>query len=373
MDKHLHIVTHEVPWPVDYGGVVDLFYKIKALHQMGIKIHLHCFTSEKKEQPVLNQYCESIDYYSRKITFSIKDTFLPYIVQTRKNKKLLANLNKDDYPVLLEGIHCSYSLFRNLLPHKKAWIRLHNIEFSYYRKLFENERHPFKKIYYGIESLLLWRYEKKLAKKGSFLTVSNADAESYRSIFSPKAVIFLPVFTSWSAVKSSIGHGNYCLYHGNLSINENIRVVEWLLSEVFSKCDFPFVIAGKNPSEKLKKLAHQFNHTCIVENPSEFEMEDLIKKAHINVIPSFNNTGVKLKLIHALFNGRHCISNQAAVKGSGMESLCIMAESANDYIQCIEKLEKIPFTQEDIQQRELTLSGLYNNQENAVKLINCIY
>ena len=31
-NKHLHIVTLDTPWPVNYGGVVDLFYKLKALH-----------------------------------------------------------------------------------------------------------------------------------------------------------------------------------------------------------------------------------------------------------------------------------------------------------------------------------------------------
>jgi hypothetical protein len=43
MNKTLHIICHDVPWPADYGGVVDLFYKIKALHDEGVKIKLHCF------------------------------------------------------------------------------------------------------------------------------------------------------------------------------------------------------------------------------------------------------------------------------------------------------------------------------------------
>ena len=39
-ENHLHIVTLDVPYPADYGGVVDLFYKLQSLHQLGIKIHL---------------------------------------------------------------------------------------------------------------------------------------------------------------------------------------------------------------------------------------------------------------------------------------------------------------------------------------------
>ena len=50
-EKHLHIVCLDVPYPVDYGGVFDLFYKIKALSEAGVKIHLHCFEYGRGQQP----------------------------------------------------------------------------------------------------------------------------------------------------------------------------------------------------------------------------------------------------------------------------------------------------------------------------------
>ena len=39
----LHIISFDVPYPPDYGGAIDVFYKLKALNQEGVKIHLHCF------------------------------------------------------------------------------------------------------------------------------------------------------------------------------------------------------------------------------------------------------------------------------------------------------------------------------------------
>ena len=42
-EKHLHIVSFDVPWPANYGGVIDVFYKVKALSAKGIRIHLHAF------------------------------------------------------------------------------------------------------------------------------------------------------------------------------------------------------------------------------------------------------------------------------------------------------------------------------------------
>ena len=31
MEKHLHIVAFNVPLPANYGGVIDVFYRLKAL------------------------------------------------------------------------------------------------------------------------------------------------------------------------------------------------------------------------------------------------------------------------------------------------------------------------------------------------------
>ena len=47
--KEIHIVTFDIPYPVNYGGVIDVFYKIKALKEAGIKIHLHCFYHKRKK------------------------------------------------------------------------------------------------------------------------------------------------------------------------------------------------------------------------------------------------------------------------------------------------------------------------------------
>ncbi len=98
LDKHLHIVALDVPWPADYGGVVDLFYKLKALHQLGIKIHLHCFTQDRNPQEELNKYCVSVNYYQRKKNSSSFSLTLPLIVKSRQNKELIANLKKDNHP-----------------------------------------------------------------------------------------------------------------------------------------------------------------------------------------------------------------------------------------------------------------------------------
>lgn len=41
LDKHLNIVAFDNPYPPTYGGVIDVYYKLKSLAETGLKIHLH--------------------------------------------------------------------------------------------------------------------------------------------------------------------------------------------------------------------------------------------------------------------------------------------------------------------------------------------
>ena len=155
MDKHLHIISLNVPYPVDYGGVFDLYYKLPALYQQGIKIHLHCFDYGRGEQPVLNRYCEAVHYYPRKVGLKAISLRYPYIVSSRINNELLNRLLQDDYPILMEGIHCTYLLNDKRFTNRKCFVRLHNVEYIYYRHLYLNSSSLYKKLYYLFESKLL--------------------------------------------------------------------------------------------------------------------------------------------------------------------------------------------------------------------------
>ena len=99
----------------------------------------------------------------------------------------------------------------------------------------------------------------------------------------------------------------------------------------------------------------------------------MIAKAQVNILPSFNNTGVKLKLLNALYNGRHCLVNKAGVEGSGLESLCSVAEEADDFKTSISYLYNIPYNQQENTQRQEVLHGLYDNNKNVAKITDVFW
>jgi len=373
LNRHLHIISLTVPYPVNYGGVYDLFYKLEALHAQGIIIHLHCFDYGRGPQPALLQYCASVRYYTRNTGLSAFSTSLPYIVNSRRNDDLLNNLLKDDYPILMEGVHCTYLLTDKRFANRKTIVRLHNVEYLYYKSLYTSSNNITQKIYYYAESRLLKIYEKRIAAANThFITVCPGDKDVYTGILGAKKVTYLPLFLPGWQVQNLAGMGAYCLYHGDLSVEMNEQAAIWLLN-LFSNLNIPLVIAGKAPSVKLQKLANRQEQACIIANPAPDAMQDVIAKAHINILPSFSNTGIKIKLLNALYNGRYCVVNSPTVFGTGLEELCHVTDTEESMRQRIEALYHQAFTEQEYNVRKTVLPGIFNNTANAQTLINLIW
>jgi len=376
LDHHLHIVCLDTPWPPDYGGAIDMMNRIMVFKKLGIGIHLHYFSYNERGTPnELNQFCESINVYKRKTGRRGFSFHLPYIIASRINDELIKNLTKDNYPILIEGIHCT-----GILPHidtkkRKVVVRMHNEESIYYKELARSEPGVVRKLFFLNESRLLKKYNHHLPDDCIYACVSEKDISILKNEFHLSKVVFIPTFPSWQKVSGQEGVGNICLYHGNLSVPENEKAALWLLRNVFTRIRVPFVIAGKKPSRCMEKMAHFCQHTCLVADPSESEMNDLIRKAHINVLPCFNKntTGIRLKLLHALFEGRHCIVNDPMVDGTGLESACHISGNAEGFASIIAQLYHQPFTAEEIILRKKLLGNIYNNEDNARKFIQYLW
>lgn len=347
-----------------------MFYKIKALCKAGIRIHLHYFSyNNRNNTDELNQVCESVHSYPRKTGRRGINRRLPYIVASRINDELITRLNQDDYPVLLEGIHCT-GILTQLKRGRKIIVRVHNREAEYYKHMARSERNLFRKFYFSRESRLLASYEKALPQDMLYACINREDAAYYGNSGNG---FYLPAFIPFREINPEPGIGNFCLYHGNLSVPENEKAAVWLLRKVFSKIKVPLVIAGKNPSRMLEKMAHWCQHTCLVADPSAKEMDDLVRKAHIHLLPAYSKTGIKLKLLHALYRGRHCVVNNEMTSGTGLGEACYTGTTANSFASIITQLHHQPFMEEEITLRKKMLEPVFDNDRNAALVIQYLW
>lgn len=371
--KHIHIISFNIPYPANYGGVIDVFYLLEALNEKGVKIHLHCFEYGREHSKILEQICFRVYYYPRKTGLKSALSTHPYIAKSRQSEELIQNLLKDEHPVLVEGIHnCLICLDKRL---KKRFIvfRPANIEHDYYQNLAHAESNRFKKFYFYSEALKLRDFEKKLQNINLILGISEADTKYFKQQFPKTQVVYIPAFHAAMRMNSLTGLGNYAFYHGNLEVAENEEAALFLLKEVFSKINYPLIISGHNPSLKLERICRESEYVQLIKNPDDDSLFRLIQNAHIHVLPSFQASGFKLKLIHTLFNGRHLVTNKKMLNGTPFESICHMAENASSWIEQIERLAEMPFSKEDQQKRKEILFPHYYNSANAEKIIHLIF
>ena len=371
MKRAIQLVAFNIPYPPDYGGVIDIFYKIKALSECGIAIYLHCFEYDRPHAIELESYCAKVFYYPRKKGIRYQFSFKPYIVVTRVNDQLLNNLSSNNAPILFEGLHTCFYLDHTLLADHIRLVRTHNVEHEYYLNLSKAEQNIFRKIYFKMEAWKLLGYESILKKASHLLCISPND-HSYFDQVQDNYSHLIPAFHPFSEIKSQEGRGKYILFHGNLSVSENIQAVEYLLANVFSKITLPMIIAGKNPNVRLTDKINQYANIQLVSNPGKEQMETLIQEAQISILPTFQDTGLKLKLLASLFSGRWCIANTPMIHKTGLEHLCHLADTPTEMIAMIEELFYQDFTSEEIAKRKLILENAFSNRLNALKIIQII-
>jgi glycosyltransferase involved in cell wall biosynthesis len=369
-DQKLHIVAFDIPYPPDYGGAIDVFYKVKNLSEAGVRIYLHCpVYGGRQPAAQLEALCEKVYYYPRNTGLKGVSMNLPYMVYSRKNDDLLKNLRETDAPILFDGVSTSYYLSHPDLKNRLKILRPQNVEQDYFRLLGQREKNLFRKAYYLTEARLLKNYEEQLHHADAFFTVAMHDHEFFKQKYPTAVHEYIPSFQPNNDVESKPGNGSFCLYHGNLGLAENKEAALFLLNEVVPHADFPFVIAGRNPDESLIALASRHASCRIIANPSMEEMERLIREAHIHVLPTFQNTGLKLKLLHALFNGRFVLVNEAMVHGTGLSSVCTVVRTAEGFIREIKNLQSNAFDQKAIDVRRKLLKSNYDNKGNAARII----
>jgi hypothetical protein len=368
--QYLHIISFNVPYPADYGGVVDVFYRLKALHAAGVKIHLHCFTYGRVVAPELNQYCEEVVYYQRSMSFIHQFSGLPFIVKTRSNSALLQNLMKDDYPILFEGLHSCYFLDHPKLKERVKIVRCHNVEHDYYHSLATKTPTWSLKQYFRWEASKLKRFETVLLNANHIGAISRSDYDYFQKEYG-KTFLMPPCHPN-DGVKIAEGKGEFILYHGNLSVQENDEAARFIVEKIALYVNFPFIVAGKNPSKSLRELASSCPNVQIISNPEEDKMNQLIADTHINLLPTFQATGFKLKLLNALFNGRFCIGTPQLTEGTGLDELCMTVENDRQMIAEINNVLGKEFSTEMVQFRKQKLNDSFSNQSAVSKLINLI-
>ena len=340
MNKRIHIVSFDVPFPPDYGGVLDVYLRAKALKQLGFHVILHCYEYGRGRTHDFSEIADEIHYYDRNTGLKSLLSRLPYIVKSRNSKVLLNRLLADTAPILLEGQHNTFWTHELLKNQRNVAIRMHNVEWQYYDNLAKSAKTYSERLFFGMEARKLKRQELTL-KKIPVLCISESDQTYYTNL--GFHAVYLPVTIHSDLILEPVEGKRFALFHGNLSVAENIEAIHKLIAENRRKpLDIPVVIAGKNPGKQLVSKIQDEGWECIA-NPSDSELNDLLRSCSVHLLISFKSAGIKLKVIRALLSGKPCVATEEMLGNQTFEKYCLLWNPA---LPLAEKLEEIQIPDE---------------------------
>lgn len=360
--KRLHVVAFNVPFPPDYGGAIDIYYKLKALHEQGVAIVLHAFHYGRSPAAELDAICDEVYYYPRRSAWESFSLKYPVMMHSRRDEALLAHLQEDDAPILFEGMHTCYYLPNNALRQRKKIVRMHNLEWDYYYGLSQVETRWWKEVALRWEAAGLKSMEGILQHADIILSISPKDHAYLGTHFD--RVELLTAFHGHGQVTSTTGKGDYVLYHGDLGVPENEEAVRFILS---LPLEVPLIIAGRHPSPAMVAAIEKHPAVHLEANPDDATLLQLMEAAQVHLLPTFQATGIKLKLLNALYQGRHVVANSPMVAQTGLEAACAVADEPSAMAEVVHQLMAKPFTEADRTQR-MKLLEPFNDEQKGRRL-----
>lgn len=370
MINKLHIVSFDVPFPTNYGGVIDVFYKLKALHKLGVEIYLHVYEYGKGEQKELLNYCKEVFYYPRNSFIKSFFSRSPFIVKSRGNNLLISNLNKDDYPIIFEGLHTTLPILKDSLRERNVYLRAHNVEHRFYKGLEKSESNIFKRFFFRKESKKLKRYEKILNKIDGIFSISPMEQFYFNKKYGDKC-FYIPAFYDATKHTTLKPKGDFILYHGHLLVSENVRAALFLI-DVYKDSKYKLVIASSYRNTKVMTEISKYDNITFNIITDQNNLYRLFENAHINALPTFQNTGIKLKLLNTLRQGKFIIANDPMINETGLETLCEKANSKAEFLSKTAKLFDQNYESSFEAEREKLLEN-FDSVTSAKKIAKLIF
>ncbi|TBX68737.1 hypothetical protein EZL74_08055 [Flavobacterium silvisoli] len=363
-NQPLHIISFDNPYPPNYGGVIDVFYKLKSLHELGFDIHLHCFYQDRNTvSDELKTITKSVHLYKKNRNPLFFFSSIPFGVKSRFCQSLVQNIKAVEAPVLFEGLQSTMLLHQTELTGKK-YLRMHNLESNFYAGMSRSETNGLKKILYYFESRKYRKYERQLNQFEQVFTLSVYENEQVKTWVDN--AVYLPVFHGNTKIKMLSEKGDYALYHGDLRLPDNKKTVQFLIRLFHKIPDYQLVIASSNGKDFVEQQLKNAGNITFVTIESEAHLESLLANAHINVLLSFQQSGTKLKLVNSLFKSRFCLINENMVDDKDILTLCELATTETDFIAKINELKNRPYLDND--KRNAVLARVLNDAKNAETL-----
>lgn len=336
--KKILFITNAMPYPGVSGGTRNTKLMLENFIKQGYSITLLFLLlpgyNENELQEFKTLYPNLNIYYflntnnRRSISNMFKSmlSFIPLNVFRNKCKELNSFIinyleNKET-----NIIFCDHLEMFQFIPkkfHYKTILREHNAEYQIWRRYAKDIKNPLIKAGVFFESWRIKKYELSACNKVKFVWAAPEDIKS-----------ITPVITDKYRVSHIIGDdtmlslpelnkpqdGFHILFIGTLTWEANINGVNWFIKECLPKIlkKYPetvFDICGK-----YKDSFSPNNTKNIVYHGFVDDLEEYFQKATVFICPLLFGSGMKIKIIEALYRGIPLVTTPIGAESIELEN-----------------------------------------------------
>lgn len=329
----LHICS-KTPFPPIDGGTIASYQLANAMLKMGWKVkNISVVTPKHPKQempidPVYQHTAPRFEYidttpksqgvfngYLKKNNYLVSRFF-----SARLAKCISAALEEETFDsVLFDGLFTTV-YFETVKQHfeGRTIIRTHNVEFHLWEDRYLNEESALKRFFLRSMIKELKDYELDILPKFDIIaTISQNDKAFFNAHFGLNRTQYLPFGIEPYAAEEQIEKDtNVIRFLGALDWEPNIEGLNWFLSEVWPSIhernpNVSFEIGGRNaPEGYLVNPPKGVKMVGLVDDANQF-----ISSAELAVVPLLSGSGIRIKIIEALFNGQIVVTTSKGAQG----------------------------------------------------------
>lgn len=348
-------IAHRIPYPPNKGDKIRSYNELLYLSKH-FEIDLVCFLDGPKDQrylPKLQAICRSVSAFDRGPLFKAMRLGLGFLKRQplsaalydhagmrRKIRKLLA-AHAYERIFIFSGQMCHY-IPDALLP--RTVIDFCDVDSHKWDNYAD--RLPFYLgWFYRLEARRLFAFEASAAKAAlAAVFITPAELQLFKDLGGEGRLATLGngVDTGFFAPRQEEPVEGRILFTGAMDYFPNEEGVSWFAREVFPalRKAHPaahFVIAGSNPTLKVKALA-RIDGVTVTGFVEDMRLEQA--KAHVVVVPLRIARGMQNKVLEAMACGKAVVVARKALGGiHAVEGRDFMAaDEADEFRRCLEKL-----------------------------------
>ena len=272
----------------------------------------------------------------------------PYIVNKYITAEMIALLQKLANPANCDVVLCDFlemAWCRDFVSEVPCVLFEHNVETMIWRRYFQVENNPIKKLYFGFEKERMARYEAGACGKfDHVLTVSTADAETLRREFGLTSHTVLPTGVDVEYFTPQAGEiSGRLVFCGSMDWMPNIDGFQWFYRSIYPQVRKNFAnatlsVVGRRPAEEI--LAVQRSDSSVLVSGTVEDVRPYVAAGQLYVVPLRVGGGTRIKIYEAMAMRKCVISTSIGAEGLPLvdgEHL-VLADSENDFADRIKEL-----------------------------------